>query len=67
MRRGIGGENSFARAATFIKTAFPEWALRMVSARFMVKGGLELALLNARSGRLVLSMSYPHGGARHQP
>ena len=64
VREGIGTDHSFARAAAYVDEAFPETALEKASARFMVGGGIELALLNARSGRFVLSMSYTLGGVK---
>ena len=64
VREGIGNDHSFARAAAYVDEAFPETALEKASARFMVGGGIELALLNARSGRFVLSMSYTLGGVK---
>ena len=64
VRAGIGADHSFKRAAAFIDEDFSEWALVKATARFMVKGGIELALLNAMSSRLVLSMSYVHAGAK---
>ena len=64
VRNGIGSDHSFKRAVSYIKEAFPEWVLVKNTASFMCKGGPELALLNASTGRFVLSLSYVHNGAR---
>ena len=58
VRRGIGFDHSFARAATYVCQAHPGWALLKCTGKFMQPGGIEQALLNASTGRFVLSMSY---------
>lgn len=61
VRAGIGDDHSFARATQYIDEAHPEWALVKSTAAFMLKGGIEKALLHAPVGRLILSVSYRCG------
>ena len=64
VRAGIGANHSFARAIAYVNEAHPEKALVKVTASLMVKGGVELALLNRPAGRLILAMSYTLDGAK---
>jgi hypothetical protein len=64
VREGIGADHSFKRAVEYVDEAHPECALAKNTAAFMVKGGIELALLNAPAGHFVLSMSYMHEGVK---
>jgi hypothetical protein len=64
LREGIGTDHSFERAALCVAESHPGTTLANVTARFMVTGGVELALLNSTTGRFVLSMSYVADGAK---
>ena len=57
VRAGIGDDHSFARAITYVNESHADKALIRVTASLMVKGGIELALLNRTAGLLVLASS----------
>ena len=58
VRHGIGEHHSFERATAYVAKAQPDVVLANASASFMNKGGIEMALLNRPTGRLILSMAY---------
>jgi hypothetical protein len=64
VRAGIGDDHSFARAITYVNESHADKALIRVTTSLMVKGGIELALLNRTACLLVLDMSYVIGGKK---